>query len=301
MRPVIRPIVAREQANHVFRYLKARPYCLWVNNIDAPAYELFKVLAVRARAIVLDMSDDWTTFRDAQPEARDARISDVMERADLMLAVNGIVKAKFAHKNSIVLGNATDFDNFQRRDASFALHDFLPKQPGSKIVGFIGGLNKERVDESLLDVLIGSLPDVLFVFVGYSNDAALVQKLKSFANVRFQSGVPYTDLPFVISAFDVAIVPHLDNEHTRGNDLLKVLDYLATGVPVVSTNCSGVRQKYGDAVTVADSHGDFVAQVQRHLAERNHDSSIGKQLARDRDWKNVVGAIEAELRPLLSA
>jgi glycosyltransferase involved in cell wall biosynthesis len=300
MRPLVRRIVALQQANHIFGYLKGRPYCLWVNNIDAPAHELFKVLAGRARAIVLDMSDDWTTFRDAHPERRDARISDVMKKADLMLAVNSTVKGKFAHKNSIVLGNATDFDNFQRRDASFALHDFLPKQPGRKIVGFIGGLNRERVDEPLLDLLISSLKDVLFVFVGYSNDAMLVEKLKRFANVRFQSAVPYADLPFVISAFDVAIVPHLDNEHTQGNDLLKVLDYLATGVPVVSTNCSGVRQKYGEAVTVADSHDDFVAGVRRHLSERHHDSSIGKQIARVRDWKNVVTVVEAALKPLLS-
>jgi glycosyltransferase involved in cell wall biosynthesis len=300
MRPMMRRVSARLQARTIFRFLRGRPYCLWVNSVDAPAHALFDALVDKASMTVLDMSDDWTTFRDAHPKQRDARVFDIMARSDLMLAVNDRVMHKFAHRNSFVFGNATDFENFQRRDPAYVFHDVLPKAPGTKIVGFVGGLHRERVDELLLDLLMDSIDDVMFVFVGYSNDPALVKKLRSRPNARFFDAVPYAELPFVISAFDVAIVPHVDNEHTRGNDLLKVIDYLATGVPVVSTDTSAVREKYGDVVIVAESHADFLASVQRCLARSSYDGSKGKQVARAKDWNAVVADLEVRLAPLLT-
>lgn len=300
-RQPLRRMLARRQARVVRRHLAGRPFCLLVNNVEWPSFDLFEALSPHASQVIIDISDDWTTFSDREPELRDARLMKTIDRADAMLAVNASIAAKFRHRNTLVFGNGTDVANFQRRNPGYSLGDVLPKRDGGKIVGFIGGLNVGRVDEALLNELFERFADVMFVFVGYSNDRDLVARLRARANVRFFDAVDYAELPFVISAFDVAIVPHLDNAHTRGNDLLKVMDYLATGVPVVSTDCSNVRRICGNAVAVATTHAEFLDHVAAALSAREHDAAPGRSLAATRDWAAHVAGLETWLAPVLAS
>ena len=267
--------------------LRGEPFGLWINCVEEATLALAEVLAQHATHVVLDMSDDWTAFDDHDPPARDRRVARAIELCDALIAVNEHVLAKFPHPHARVFANATDFANFQRRDRHYVLADVLPKAPGTKLVGFSGGLNVGRVDEALVDRLIAELPDAHFVFVGYTNSPELVARITSHANVRVLPAVPFRDLPHVIKSFDVAIVPHAINEHTRGNDLLKVLDYMASGVPIVSTDCSNVR-KYGAAIEVADSHADFIARVRAILDGKPHDPAPGLAAARDASWSHKV-------------
>jgi hypothetical protein len=86
----------------------------------------------------------------------------------------------------------------------------------------------------------------------------------------------------------VAIVPHLDNANTRGNDLLKVLDYFACGVPVVTTRCSNVS-KYGEACRIVATHEDFIDAVEQILrGESVPDPALGIAIARSRTWDRQV-------------
>jgi glycosyltransferase involved in cell wall biosynthesis len=286
-----RPLVFRSSvalfAAVLGRALRGQDYCLWINNIEPGPFALAQALAKKARKVVLDLSDDWTTFRDLDPAARDRRLQAALAMADVVIAVNEHVLAKFPHRSGRVFPNATDFLNFQRHDPHYRLGDVLPRRPGQRIVGFVGGLHVGRVDEALLHRLIAATPDATFLFVGYSNSEELLGRLREHGNVVVHPAVPYRDLPSVIRAFDVAIVPHLINEYTRGNDLLKVLDYLACGVPCVSTDCSNVR-KYGSALHVADSADAFVATVRALLDGRKHDPAPGLAAARAASWERTV-------------
>ena len=269
------------------RRIAGRPYCLWVNCIDLGSYEIARRLRRGAARVVVDLSDDWSAFEARDPAARDARLADTLSWADAVIAVNEHVAAKFPHPRSRVFKNGTDFTNFQRFDPAYRLGDVLPRRPGRKIVGFHGGLNTGRVDEVLLEALLDAIPDATFLFVGYSNDPALVARLTARPNVVIHPAVPFTELPHVLKSFDVAIVPHAVNEHTRGNDLLKVNDYLASGVPIVSTDCSNVR-RHGAAVQVADTHADFIARVRAVLAGAPHDPAPGLALAAAASWERTV-------------
>ena len=81
---------------HVLRRsIGDRDYCVWINSIEPGSFALAKVLASRARRIVVDLSDDWTTFRDLDPASRDRRLSEALEMADAVIAVNENVLAKF--------------------------------------------------------------------------------------------------------------------------------------------------------------------------------------------------------------
>jgi glycosyltransferase involved in cell wall biosynthesis len=297
--PRLRVLAARALVAPLLARVRGRPFCLWVNNVDPPAFSIFQALAPRAARVVFDLSDDWSAYEDRDPVGRDARMAAILARADAVLAVNAHVHHKFPHRRGRVFENGTDFDNFRRRDPGYRLADVLPKPPGRKIVGFIGGLHRGRADEPLLERLVAALPEAEFLFVGYSNDPGLMARLRAHANVRVLGPVPHDEVPFVIQAFDVAIVPHLDNELTRGNDLLKVLDYLAAGVPVVSTDSSNVRARYGQAVDVVTAHGAFVARVRHHLEARAHDPAPGLAIAEAASWRRRMPELEAWLAQAL--
>src|SRR5262249_57257775 len=54
-------------------------------------------------------------------------------------------------------------------------------------------------------------------------------------NVHSLGRKPYADLPRYAKAFDVALMPFEVNELTLASNPLKVREYLAAGLPVVST------------------------------------------------------------------
>jgi glycosyltransferase involved in cell wall biosynthesis len=242
--------------------------------------------------MICDWSDDfWTGGFGMRPEDLDR----LTEMADRVVTVNEAVAQRVKHGRVAVCGNGTNPEAFTGRDEGFVLPPILPKPAGERYVGFTGGLNVQRADRALLERVFHAFPNWRFVFVGYTDTPAMRNWVESFANTVFVDEVPYSDLRHVIASFDVAMVPHLDNEHTKGNDLLKVLDYLACGVPVVSTDSSGVRQ-YGAAVRVANDHAEFERMLRESVAARaSHDPELGWRMIKDRSWAAQTRRLLQEL------
>jgi hypothetical protein len=65
----------------------------------------------------------------------------------------------------------------------------------------------------------------------------------------------------------VALIPFLNNASTRYCTPSQALEYLAGEKPVVSTPISDVISLYGNAVTIADGAGAFIAACDAVLQE----------------------------------
>jgi glycosyltransferase involved in cell wall biosynthesis len=92
-----------------------------------------------------------------------------------------------------------------------------------------------------------------------------VSGMKAVANIHFLGRKPYASLPGYCRAFDVALMPFKVNELTLNANPLKVREYLAAGLPVVSTDIPEVS-KVG-LCKLATSTEDFVRKVDECLAE----------------------------------
>jgi glycosyltransferase involved in cell wall biosynthesis len=264
------------------------PYVLWINTIGPLECALAETLASNADHVVFDSSDDLTTFEPAHPHGARKRLGRTLRIADAVLCVNQHVYDLIEHPKKKIFRNCTTFETMQRRQPDFRMAPWYPKGPGETYIGFTGSIAEDRIDKSLVDVLFNKLPHCIFLFVGYIDSAPLLQYLTSYSNVRVLDPVPNEDLGEVIRGFDVAIVPHCDNAGTRGNDLLKVLDYFACGVPVVSTPVSDVRA-YGAAIRLASNPSDFAARIEELLSGTDcYDSSLAISIARERSWERQV-------------
>ena len=265
--------------------LGSEPFVLWINSAGLLQCEIAERLAPDSAFCVFDSSDDFTSWE--KPRFRH-QLDRVLALADRVVCVNDHVERGIAHPNTLVFRNCTDYGTFQRVDPAYRLPPLYPKPPGAVYIGFTGGINKTRADLHLLETLFRRFPSYRFVFIGYTDDRPFLDRLLTHPNVTFLEEAPYADLPFIIRGFDVAIVPHLDNAVTRGNDLLKVLDYFACGVPVVSTRCSNVEE-YGDALYMADTaqeFGDRIEELTSHT--RLHNPEPGRHVARQRSWATQV-------------
>jgi glycosyltransferase involved in cell wall biosynthesis len=105
---------------------------------------------------------------------------------------------------------------------------------------------------------------VSLVFVGPAPDP--VDELLSLPNVHLLGTRPHAQIPAYGSAFDVALMPWRDNEWIRFANPIKLKEYLALGLPVVSTDFPEVR-RYAHLVRVARDRRAFIDAVARTLAD----------------------------------
>jgi glycosyltransferase involved in cell wall biosynthesis len=136
-------------------------------------------------------------------------------------------------------------------------------------IGFSGVID-ERFDYKLLGELAERRPEWQFVLLGpivKINKALLPHS----PNVHYLGMKAYKDLPTYFSNWDVAILPFALNESTRFISPTKTPEYLAAGLPVVSTPIRDVMRMYGskEYVQIADSAQTFEAAIEQALASRD--------------------------------
>src|SRR5690606_5531758 len=90
--------------------------------------------------------------------------------------------------------------------------------------------------------------------------------LTELPNVYWLGRRPYGQIPALGRSFDVALMPWLDNEWIRFANPIKLKEYLALGLPVVSTAYPEIRHEPGP-VMVATSREEFPELVRRALAD----------------------------------
>ena len=127
--------------------------------------------------------------------------------------------------------------------------------------GFCGVID-ERMNLELLDSVAAALPEWQFVMIGpvVKIDMSL---LPQRSNIHYVGGKSYQELPAYFSGWDVGLLPFAHNESTRFISPTKTPEYLAAGLPVVSTSIRDVVRPYGEKklVRIADTVEEFAAAV----------------------------------------
>ncbi len=149
------------------------------------------------------------------------------------------------------------------------------------VIGFAGGVS-DCCDLDLIRKIADAHPDASVVLVGPigASDLSPIRR----PNIHLLGPRPYRDLPAYVQAFDVGLIPYLLNDWTVAVDPLKLLEYLAAGLPVVSTDIPEVR-KYGDAIRIAATHEAYLAELDKALrTDPAAARERGQYVARQHSW-----------------
>ncbi|HEY0396770.1 MAG TPA: glycosyltransferase, partial [Acidimicrobiia bacterium] len=159
------------------------------------------------------------------------------------------------------------------------------------VAGYVGVID-ERIDVTLLAGLAATLPDWDIHVVGPVVKIDL-ESLPSAPNLFYPGPVPYTELPSIMAGFDVGLMPFALNEATRSISPTKTLEYLAAGLPVVSTRVPDVVADYDGIVDLADDAAGFATACrQRRTGLDELGAARVEAVLRQQHWDSIAARMD---------
>jgi glycosyltransferase involved in cell wall biosynthesis len=150
------------------------------------------------------------------------------------------------------------------------------------LLGFVGTLG-DRVDWPLLTTLAQAEPKGSIVLVGRLDGdrpgpwKADRDRCLALGNVHHVPWLPQEAIPAYNRAFDVCLIPYLvDHPFNRVCCPTKIMDYMATGRPVVTTALPECRI-YRDLFDVVETPGEFVRAVRRLVLDGSDDGRAAQR------------------------
>jgi glycosyltransferase involved in cell wall biosynthesis len=170
------------------------------------------------------------------------------------------------------------------------------------VIGFVGTLRNE-IDLALLARAAELAPDLNFVLIGPVQ--ADVQRLAALPNVRMIGPVSHPEAVRHMVRFDVGILPYVLNGFTADMMPMKLKEYLAAGLPVVSTPLPEVLRFAGEhsgVVAFATDAPGFVAALRATLV-RNGPAEVARRtaVAERYDWTEQMSRMSALMESALAA
>ena len=260
---------------------KRAPAITW---LPAPVDAL---LALRPRRLVFDSLDNWLIHpalrrHRAAAERAYARLLPVADHV-LVAAPRSAEALSRWRSDCEVVPNGVDSSVF---GADAVRPADLPEGP---VVGYAGKL-AHRIDAELVSDVARSLPDVTFVFIGPVLDRGAIRPMSGIANVRLLGDRFYTAMPGYLRHFDVGWIPHRVGEGETGGDPIKLYEYWAAGLPVVSTRIDGM-QAWDDVIALVDNADEASRAIRRML-----ESPMHAPVPPDREWSAIANRMVGYLQ-----
>jgi glycosyltransferase involved in cell wall biosynthesis len=192
--------------------------------------------------------DDLASFKNAPPQLVE-REAELMSVADVVFTGGpSLYRArKSRHHNVHCFPSSVDARHFGSARSAEEPDDqaALPRPR----LGYYGVID-ERMDLDLIRALAEARPDWQIVMVGpvVKIDETTLPKAP---NILYTGQRTYEDLPRYLGGWDVSLLPFARNESTRFISPTKTLEYMAAGVPIVSTPITDVVEPYGDICDAA--------------------------------------------------
>ncbi|HLI55492.1 MAG TPA: glycosyltransferase [Actinomycetota bacterium] len=219
-------------------------------------------------------------------------------RADLVMAVSPVLARRWAEAgaSTVLMPNGVD-------SAAWAEVGELPVPPDvdlpRPVAGFVGHIN-DRIDLTLLEAVADRGQSLLIVgpvSAGGAGSPGAWSRLIARPNVRWVGTKAFRDLPGYLGAIDVGLVPYRDSAFNQASFPLKTLEYLAAGLPVVSTPLPANRWLDTSLITEAAGAPAFAGAAGRwgEVPASPAARAERRAFAAGHDWTRRADALLEEL------
>jgi UDP-galactopyranose mutase len=257
--------------------------------------------------IVYDCMDELSGFAGADPGLA-ALEQQLLQAADVVFAGGrSLFESKKRTRPDVRLEpSSVDAAHFA------AARDWSGPEPQDQ-AGIAGprlgwfGVIDERMDLALLDATAALRPDWAFVMIGpvVKIDPATLPRRP---NLHWLGAKDYADLPAYLAGWSCGVMPFGLNAATRFISPTKTPEYLAAGLPVVSTPVADVVTPWGEAglVEIAEDAQGIAAAAARAMARPRGrwlaqvDAALS-ELSWDKTWARMRAAIRNAERPAPAA
>lgn len=258
------------------------------------AFGLARKLGTARSALVYYCIADFAELSDLGAALADAE-AELVRAADLVFVQSDSFAGRFASLNDRI--------HQFRFGVNLDAFDPVLVQPSSDlsglprpILGYSGGIHR-HVDLDLVGAVARAFPYGSVVLVGpHQRD---VEPLRHIPNVHLLGQRPFAGLATLVAAFDVGLIPYERTTYTETVFPTKLFEYLAMGIPVVSTRLPEVASLAlpAFAVRLASGSDDFVEKA-RVAVSAPVDRAALRQIALAHDWSAIVRRMAALIAEL---
>jgi glycosyltransferase involved in cell wall biosynthesis len=229
--------------------------------------------------------------------------------SDVVIATNGsyrdlaIVRGGLDPQNVFIVRNGPDLETFKAVSAVAAL-----RHEKKHLVGYVGTMSTQDGLDILLDVAVHirnlGRCDVHFMCVGGGPELPALRKMVREKNigdmVNFTGRIPDRELLEILSTADVCVNPDKPCEMNNISTMIKIMEYMALGKPIVQFDLKEGRFSAQEASLYADTKNqvpDFAAKILWLLDnpdERARMGAIGRaRVERELAWSYAIESLLA--------
>lgn len=259
------------------------------------SYLLEAVNAIKHDILIADLVDD--EIERAEDTVMKNKFIDnyknILPKCKLIFSTSPIfneIYKNYAKQEIEFLPNGVDNNEF-----SMNFPKTFFKNHNRKVVGYVGNFFKpETVDFDLLKHIISCYPEVDFFLIGAADREKLkdINKITDqYNNCYYLGERKFSEIPAYLSSFDVLISFKKADFSTRGNDSMKIYQYLASGKPIVTTPVHPA-DRFADLIYVTSNKFQF-AKYLRQALEESDSAMKGKRIkvAFENSWAKRADVI----------
>jgi glycosyltransferase involved in cell wall biosynthesis len=242
----------------------------------------------KAPKLIFDIFDDrpayWREFRRNEIIAREIEKveQEFVEVSDEVVTCSHVLRDKIPRESTLI-SNGVDIDRIRGGNKSEIIDEL--DIPG-KIVGFIGnhgrfsGLTKVVEAANIL-----KKHDVHFLIAGAGSEVPKAKKMVKeydLKNIIFLGHIERVSGFF--ASIDIGLIPFQKYSFTDNASPIKLFEYTAAKVPVVSTNLEEIKRlNFSNVILVNDNATDLVDGIKKALEWKPKFPDIEKY-----EWKNLA-------------
>ena len=201
-------------------------------------FMLETISGLKTGPVVYHCVDDLSKVPGINAEKYDAEEEKLLTRSEFVFTTSEylVQKVKFTSK-AYFFPNVVDLVHFERARKSGPIPEELLIIPEPRLV-YVGALSDYKIDFQLIYESAIKKNKWQWVFIGEEREGqinSLVSKMRTLPNCHFLGYKAYKDLPEYLRGMQVGLLPSLLNEYTKSMFPMKYYEYLAAGLPVVST------------------------------------------------------------------
>ncbi|MGE5422110.1 MAG: glycosyltransferase, partial [Ignavibacteriales bacterium] len=194
----------------------------------------------------------------------------------------------------ILVPNGCDFELFNTAAERKLVVPPEVRDITAPIIGYYGSISS-WFDIELIEQVADTFSHCQVVIIGPGSDKVNRSGRHNILSLGYKS---YSDLPHYAQLFDVALIPFRVSPLTEAVNPVKMWEYLAAGLPVVSSALPEVRGI--TEVYCSESKADFMDNIARALYEDTEEMKRERiELARKNTWmaraETILGAIQTRV------
>lgn len=242
--------------------------------------------------VVLQRTDRFEAFPEADPSVVTRQIADLKAKADLVVyAAPHLMKEESGTvRRQLLVTHGADVARFVAAGDRSQREPFDVASLPRPRVGFVGGIDAHTFDPAMFLDVATRLSQMAFVLVGGSS---LPEGWCRLPNVHLLGRKPYDEVADYMAACDCLIMPWNDSDWIKACNPIKLKEYLAVGRPVVTTDFDALAG-WRDLVHVAKGADAFAVAIEAAVTSR-YDPARARKRVMSESWDGKAELLANEL------